>query len=77
MSLTFEGVHAPSCPDLETHIGHALREIQDDPHLDTFVDRVRDAWHREQQIADAGDDAVIRYWQAAERDFYETFGMAL
>jgi hypothetical protein len=68
--LTFSGVHVPACVDVDAHIDAAVRESGDSlESLDSFVGRVRHDWATEQQLADAGDEAVIAYWRQVETDF--------
>lgn len=67
--LINKGVHVPACDGLDAHIDAAVAESQGSPEtLDDFVARLRADWQEEQLIADAGDDAVIRYWTAVEVD---------
>lgn len=71
------GIHVPPCLDVDAHIAAAVRESAGTLEtLDTFVNRVRDDWAQEQQLADAGDIAVIDYWRAVERDFMALQGDA-
>lgn len=72
--LISSGVHAPACDGLDAHISAAVAESQGFPEtLDSFVARVRADWQEEQMIADAGDEAVIRYWAAVDADFQLRF----
>lgn len=64
------GVHVPACPSLADHIDAAVRETAGEPiTLGDFVMDVQAQWAQEQQIADAGDLAVIRYWQHVQADW--------
>ena len=72
--LISPGVHVPSCSDLDRHIAAAVAETSGTHEsLDDFVARLRADWQEEQLIADAGDEAVIRYWTAVEVDFMARF----
>lgn len=71
------GVHVPSCDNLDAHIASAVREAEGTHEsLDDFVARVRADWHDEQMIADQGDAAVIDFWRAVERDWMDRMGGA-
>lgn len=70
------GVHVPACDGLDAHINAAVAESHGfHESLDDFVARLRADWHEEQLIADAGDDAVIRYWAAVDADFAARFAL--
>lgn len=74
--LINRGVHVPSCSDLDRHIAAAVAEsVGFHESLDDFVARLRADWQEEQLIADAGDDAVIRYWAAVDADFAARFAL--
>lgn len=72
--LVGRGIHVPACPSLVAHIDAAVAESTGSamPLLD-FVTEVRADWQDEQQLADEGDEAVIRYWTAVEADFLMRF----
>ena len=72
--LVHGGVHVPACTSLMDHIDAAVRETAGSEFtLDEFVAALRADWQEEQQIADAGDLAVIAYWRQAEADFMAAF----
>lgn len=72
--LISSGVHVPACESLDAHIDAAVAESSGTHEtLDSFVARLRADWQEEQMIADAGDEAVIRYWAAVDADFQLRF----
>lgn len=72
--LINNGVHVPACEGLDAHIDAAVAESRGFPEtLDSFVARLRADWQEEQLIADAGDEAVIRYWAAVDADLQLRF----
>ena len=67
--LVERGIHVPACRDLDAHIKAAVAESEGTLEtLDAFIARLRADWQDEQLIADAGDEAVIRYWAAVDAD---------
>lgn len=72
------GVHVPACLSLDAHLDAAIAETAGTHQsLEAFVDEVRHTWSTERRIADAGDEAVIAYWRAAEADFMLAMGVSL
>ncbi len=70
--------HVPACSDLRAHIDAAVRETAGSfQPLDEFVDDVRADWATERLVADAGDRAVIVYWQAVEADWMHSMAVSL
>lgn len=71
------GIHVPACASLQDHIDAAVRETKgENTTLGDFVMDVQSQWAQEQLIADAGDLAVIRYWQAVEADWMRQQGVS-
>jgi hypothetical protein len=69
------GIHAPACADIDAHIDAAVHESAGTfMPLDEFIANVRADWQDEQLMADAGDQVVIDYWRAVERDFMQLQG---
>ena len=71
------GVHVPACASLQDHIDAAVAEYRGIwITLGDFVIDVQRDWAQEQQIADAGDEGVIRYWQALDAEWMRTMGVS-
>ncbi len=74
--VVHRGVHVPACASLADHIDAAVRETQGTYiTLGNFVIDVQRDWAEEQQIADAGDEAVIAHWRQVEVDHMARFGL--
>jgi hypothetical protein len=76
MSLvSHDGVHVPACPSLQDHIDAAVRETAGSfQTLGDFVIDVQRQWAEEQQIADAGDAAVVAHWRQVDADLMAAQG---
>ena len=75
--IAHRGVHVPACPSLTDHIDAAVRETAGSQFtLDDFVAALRADWQEEQQIADAGDLAVIAYWQRQQAEWMRLQGIS-
>ena len=70
------GVHVPPCASLQDHIDAAVRETAGDYILGDFVIDVQRDWAQEQLLADAGDEAVIAYWQDVQNDWMRRQGVS-
>jgi hypothetical protein len=71
------GVHVPACLSLADHIDAAVRETAGSAYcLGEFVMDVQAQWAQEQQMADADDEAVIRYWQRVQNDWMQRQGVS-
>lgn len=69
--------HVPPCLSLMDHIDAAVRETAGThQRLIDFVNDVRADWAIEQQMADAGDLAVLAYWRAVEADWMSRMGVS-
>lgn len=70
-------VHVPACASLMDHIDAAVKECKGEAiSLGDFVIDVQRDWAQEQQIADAGDLAVITYWQGVQADWMRRQGVS-
>ena len=73
--IAHRGVHVPACASLADHIDAAVAESRGTwITLGDFVIDVQRDWAEEQQIADAGDAAVIDHWRRVDADLMAAQG---